>query len=313
MSPAENSLVSVVIPVYNGSVFLRAALDSVFGQTYPVVQTIAVDDGSTDSSPEILAAYGSRLQVVRQLNAGVAAARNAGIRAARGEFVAFLDQDDWWLPDKIAKQVAVFRAEKEVGLVHTAIWCCDAAGTQHECPPAYRPLTQGQQMVGRCYDLLLLGNVICNSSVMVRRAALDQVGPCDQRIRGNTIQDYDLWLRLARDYTFGHVPERLTVFRLHAAQGHNNWLAMLEQELSMLLRLQPEPFWQEDQRKRGRMAYLHDALATAQYDAGNVTEARRHFAKALAYKRSLRQAFRFTASCLPYALVQCVRNARQPS
>lgn len=304
-------LVSAVVPLFNGEVYSRTACESVLSQTYKSLELIVVDDGSTDSSPNMLASYGSRLRMVRQANAGVAAARNAGIRAAQGEFVAFLDQDDYWFPDKVAKQVAVFHAHPDVGLVHTAIWCCDGNGNLHDCPPAYLPLTQGQHMVGRCYDSLLLGNSICNSSVMVRRGALEQLGYCDLRIRGNTIQDYDLWLRFAREHAFGHVPERLTVFRLHADQGHKNWLAMLEEELSLLLRLHPARFWSADRQRRWRMAHLHDALATAHYDRGNVASARRHFAKALSFKRSFRQVIRFTASCLPYSVVQPVRHARE--
>src|SRR5581483_4857500 len=101
-------LVSVVVPVYNGAKYLRQALDSALGQTYPRLQLVIVDDGSTDSSAEIIASYGPRLCSIRQANAGVACARNAGIRAAAGDLIAFLDQDDWWLPEKVDRQVERF-------------------------------------------------------------------------------------------------------------------------------------------------------------------------------------------------------------
>src|SRR5689334_4952969 len=99
------NVVSVILPVYNGASFVCRAIETALLQTYSHVEIIAVDDGSTDSSFEILARYGDRVQVIRQQNAGVAAARNSAISASRGEFVAFLDQDDWWLPEKIEQQV----------------------------------------------------------------------------------------------------------------------------------------------------------------------------------------------------------------
>src|SRR5262249_41809571 len=116
-----SGLVSVVIPVYNGSSFLRDAIDSVLEQTYAPLQILVVDDGSVDDSPHVIASYGSRLEPFRQQNMGVSHARNKGVQAARGEFVAFLDQDDWWHPEKIARQVETFVQDADIGLVHTDV------------------------------------------------------------------------------------------------------------------------------------------------------------------------------------------------
>src|SRR5579883_2718722 len=95
-------LVSVVIPTYNYGHFLGRALASVFAQTYAPIECIVVDDGSTDDTPAVLAQYGDRVRVIKRQRGGPAAARNAGVEAAKGEFVAFLDADDWWAKDKIA-------------------------------------------------------------------------------------------------------------------------------------------------------------------------------------------------------------------
>jgi len=104
------------VPVFNGARYLAEALESVFAQTHPSVEAIVVDDGSTDDTPAVVAAFGARLRAFRQPNAGPAAARNRGVRAARGDFVAFLDADDLWLPDKLERQLARFAARPELDL-----------------------------------------------------------------------------------------------------------------------------------------------------------------------------------------------------
>jgi glycosyltransferase involved in cell wall biosynthesis len=108
--------VSVIMPVYNGSRYLAETLDSVLAQTYPLHEIIAIDDGSTDASPEILRSYGDRLQVIRQANQGVAAARNAGLARATGEFITFIDQDDLWPPQRTQALVDALRARPEARL-----------------------------------------------------------------------------------------------------------------------------------------------------------------------------------------------------
>ena len=110
--------VTVVIPVYNGGRYLRESIDSVLAQTFHDYEIVCVDDGSTDDSPVLLQEYGQRLRVVRQENSGQSAARNVGVKLARGEYIAFLDQDDVWYPSKVQNQVAVLDAEPDVVLVH---------------------------------------------------------------------------------------------------------------------------------------------------------------------------------------------------
>jgi glycosyltransferase involved in cell wall biosynthesis len=103
--------VSVIVPVYNGSRYLAASLESVLGQSYPLHEVIAINDGSTDSSPEILRGYGDRVRVLRQSNQGVAVARNAGLRQASGDVIAFIDQDDLWPAGRTRALVEALQAE----------------------------------------------------------------------------------------------------------------------------------------------------------------------------------------------------------
>src|SRR5438034_9298591 len=120
--------VSVIIPTYNYARYLAAAIESALAQTYAPLEIIVVDDGSTDDTLRILGAYGNRLRVLRQANQGAGAARNAGIAAARGEYVAFLDSDDLWHPRKLELQLARFASDPDLGLVHCGVEVLDEQG-----------------------------------------------------------------------------------------------------------------------------------------------------------------------------------------
>jgi glycosyltransferase involved in cell wall biosynthesis len=299
-------LVSVVIPVYNGARFLSRAIDSVLAQTYPAVEVVVVDDGSTDDSRALVAGYGDRVVAVHQANGGVAQARNAGILASRGELVAFLDQDDWWRPEKVAAQVRVFQSDAEIGLVHTGV------GHYDEQAQAFvgrlNPHDAPHELVGYCYERLLLGNSIYNATVMVRRAALDAVGHFDASIAGNTVADYELWLRVAQRFALAYVPEELAVFRLHADQGTWKRRDMLAAELRVLERALPGPT-AAPVAIHGRLAQLLEELGVAHLDAGDPRKARPCFARALRAAPSLRRGGLWAASLLPVRVVEGLRKA----
>lgn len=121
MTPrAETPLVSVVMPAFNVAWCVRRAIDSVLTQTYLRHEIIVIDDGSTDDTASVLASYGDRIRVISQTNRGMSAARNRGIDAARGTLVAFLDADDYWLSEKLARQVELLQRRPEVGFCSTA-------------------------------------------------------------------------------------------------------------------------------------------------------------------------------------------------
>lgn len=306
---SSTPLVSIVIPVFNGEQFIRTALESVAAQTYPSIEIIAVDDGSTDSSVDVVNSFGRDVLLVRQPNRGVAAARNEAIARARGEFIAFLDQDDWWLPRKLEEQVSLCRNDPRIGLVHTNVSYYDDELGQYV--GLLNPSTRSDQLVGDCFDKLLLGNGLYNSAVLVRRSLVEQVGPCDLRIPGNTVQDYDLWLRCARNTHFGHVKDPLTVLRLHPAQGLWKRAEMLREELNVLLRYRPENEWFGTLEGRMRLSALHDELAAAYLDRNDTRSARTHFAKSWQAYRSTRQLARLVLSCLPLGIIRVLQGAKQ--
>ncbi|MGD8394527.1 MAG: glycosyltransferase family 2 protein [Candidatus Eiseniibacteriota bacterium] len=200
---------SVVIPAYNAARTLPATLASVFAQTCQDYEVIVVDDGSTDATPSLLSGYGDRLRVVRKPNEGrPAAARNRGLEAARGTYVAFLDADDLWRPAKLECQLVLLDANPRLGLCYTAAALIDQDGAplgEHRCPAEGR---------GRIYDLLSVRNIMVGSSVAARRAAILAAGGFDESL--TSIENWDLWIRIARDWEVDFVDEPLTIYRKHA-------------------------------------------------------------------------------------------------
>ena len=299
--------VSVVIPVYNGEQYLQRAIDSVLAQTYSDVEVVVIDDGSTDGSLAMLREYGDRLCVYHQANCGnVGLVRNTGIDRSHGEFVAFLDQDDWWLPEKLTLQVQAMRDANSIGLVHTAVTDFDDEGCSES--GLLNPDAHPERITGRCFDELLLGNPIYNSSVLVRRSALEAVGVCNLQIPGNTVQDYDLWLRIAKVFDFGFVSESVTCYRMHSGQGMWNRQKMLLAELDVLLRMQSVAVWKSGEVSRHRLAKLYDEVATAYFEAADVASARIYFLKALGVGQSPRQLLRWGASLMPFPMIRAVRS-----
>lgn len=202
-------LVSVIVPAYQQRRWVVEALDSVFAQTYPGIEVIVVDDGSTDGTADVVRErFGDSVHVVRQTNRGLAAARNAGLALARGELIQFLDADDRLAPDKIALQV-----EALAGHPGSDVAYCDYAFFPDTPPRARRgaPLAPVDAS-GELLEALLEGNFIASHAALLRRAAVLDVGGFDASLRG--AEDYDLWLRLAaRGCRFLHTPGRRALYR----------------------------------------------------------------------------------------------------
>ncbi len=222
---AVDRLVSTVIPVFNAASFIARAVDSVLAQTYPNVEIIVVNDGSTDDTGAHLLAYGHRIRVIEQENAGLSAARNAGIRATRGDLVAFLDADDWWLPSKLERQVALLDANPRLGFCSTCARVVDGAGNDVNvwgCP----------NIDGDLLHTIFAQNAAVpgsGSGVVVRRALLDRVGPFDVELR--SLEDIDMWLRLAAVCDYGCIDEALTVIERRATSMSSDLEVMRDQAL----------------------------------------------------------------------------------
>lgn len=188
-SPRSNPQVSIVIPVYNGDRYIAEAIDSVLAQTYQNFEIVVVDDGSTDQTAQVLQQYSDRIWVVKQANQGVAIARNRGIALAQGHWIAFLDADDSFLPNKLAAQMAVAEANPHLGIVHSGWRRVSATG---ELLLTVEPWHQIPQLN---LESWLRWKPVLPSAMLFRRDWLEKAGGFDPRFP--PAEDTDLVLRLA--------------------------------------------------------------------------------------------------------------------
>jgi len=207
--------VSVVIPAYNGEAYLEACLASVCAQTAPPLEVLVIDDGSTDRTAAIAQAFAARdgrVRCIRQENTGVSAARNRGVAEAAGDWIAFLDGDDLWLPEKLERQLALQEATG-ADLLYTAAACIDENGE-----PTGRTLTSAASVT---FETLLRGNKIVSSSVLVRRTWLERFPMEHDELH----EDYLCWLRLLQNgCKAAGIPEPLVQYRVSAGSKSGNKL-----------------------------------------------------------------------------------------
>lgn len=267
--------VSVVIPTYNYARFLGEAIDSALAQTRPALEVIVVDDGSTDATSEVLAAYGDRIRVLRQQNQGVAAARNAGIAAARGEYLAFLDSDDAWYPQKLERQMPRFERDPSLGLVHCGSETIDADG---------RTLaTSVAGLEGHVAEALLrLDREVIfplGTSIVVPKRVAVELGGFDVRLPPS--EDWDFCYRLTSRYAIGYVAEVLVRYRLHGSGIHMNIPGM---ERAMLLALE-KAFADPSVQSLRNASYgrLHRVLAGCYFQTHDAGGFARNALKSLRY------------------------------
>jgi glycosyltransferase involved in cell wall biosynthesis len=207
--------VSVILPTYNRAVQLRRALASVLRQTYNDYEIIIIDDGSTDDTQAVVAAFNSSVPILYsyQANRGRSAARNAGIKMAQGTLVAFLDSDDLFLPDKLKLQTELMNQNNHYGFTYT-----DSFGFSEEMHtllaqnPFVMPIREGWIYPNL---LRLSGTVITTPTVMARTSVLRDLGGFDEAM--DTCEDLDLWRRIAKHYPVGYLPEKLSLISYRAS------------------------------------------------------------------------------------------------
>lgn len=205
------SKVSVIIPAYNSAQFIAATIRSVLEQTYPNIEIIVVDDGSTDATLEVLDGFSDQIKIFSKPNGGPASARNLAIRNSTGDFIAFLDGDDLWMPEKLAEQVSFMNAHAEIGMTYSeAIMFAEIAGQQ-----------QVHGKIGYTGETsfchLLLGDHIPNSTVLMRRECTDKIGLLNESRELVAVEDYEYWLRLARAYPIKAINKPLAFYRVHSS------------------------------------------------------------------------------------------------
>ena len=227
--------VSVVIPAYNAERFIAMSIDSALSQTSPPKEIIVVDDGSIDNTRAIVARYGNKVRYIYQPNAGPAAARNMGVKEARGEWIGFLDSDDYWDQDHLEQLMRSAEAQKEAMLIYCGKKWVDSDGKDIPDSPRQTSFPSGWIFSG-----LFTENYISSTSVvLVKRSIVLDVGGFNTKLRN--AEDYDLWLRIAAIAPICGVPvytvnyrrhdSNLTLQSLVATKGH---IIALDKALAMI-------------------------------------------------------------------------------
>ncbi|MBF2046913.1 MAG: glycosyltransferase [Elainella sp. C42_A2020_010] len=275
--------VSIIIPAYNGERFITKALDSILAQTYSNYEIIVVNDGSTDQTAAVLQPYRDRILYIEQANQGVAAARNRGMALAQGELIAFLDQDDVLLPDKLAVQVECVAQHPEIGIVHSGWRLVDAEGN----PLAdIEPWHEAPQL-----DLAgwLKRMPVLLSAMMFRHSWLKRVGEFDSQFKQAC--DVEIVQRLIMlGCQTAWVPQVTVLYRQHDQNDSLNTLVQAEEVWTV----QEQFFARSDipptirQIERECRYYTLIWIAWRLYHTGHLTEISRYLEKALAYRPSTR-------------------------
>jgi GT2 family glycosyltransferase len=325
--------VSIIVPTYNRADMLLRTLSSIIGQTYTDWEALVVDDGSTDHTAELLqdSHVDRRIVYIRQPNGGVSAARNTGIRAATGQYIAFLDSDDLWKPWKLELQTAALEENADIGMVWTDMEAIDGqdaivrSNYLREFYSSYKWFTnetlfsshraiarridglEGRVVhVGNIFSAMLTGNLVHTSTVMLRRARLQQTGFFDEAIRPSG-EDYDFHLRTCRAGAVGFLDVVTTSYRIGNADQltkPENATYLAEQFLrTVTAALQrDEAAVAPDLRPLIKEALYegHEWAAEEHLKAGNASAARKHLMRAVSCSpRHVRAFGLLAASLLP--------------
>jgi len=211
MPDNKKTLVSVVIPAYNGSEWIAETLESVLAQDFSDFEVIVVDDGSKDDTAAVVAGFGKRVRYYRKSNGGQGSARNLGIRAAKGEYIAFVDQDDLWMKEKLRLQVDLLIRTGKYWAYSDAITFDSKSGKN-----LYRLSKKNRQYEGDILGPLFLSCFIPSPTPVIHRSVFEAVGYFDESEYLRNREDWDMWLRIASKYHIGLISHPLAYYRAHA-------------------------------------------------------------------------------------------------
>jgi glycosyltransferase involved in cell wall biosynthesis len=304
---SENPLVSAIIPTYNSAGFVIEAVESVLAQTYPNIEVVVVDDGSTDGTVARLEEkFGPRIRIIRQEHLGPAVARNAGVRASKGSFVGFLDADDLWMPRKLELSLEPLLRNPKVGVVYTAVLIHELdSGLKYKLPQYTMSGCMAKELFTECRG-------VNTSTLLVRREALDGIGGFDEEFF--RAQDWDLMVRLAEQVEYAHVPTILTERRLHPAS-----LSVARRDLyakynllviEKAVKRRPDLY---GALEADALSRAHFRFGMASYAEFAMREARAEFRRALKCRWGWETANYLLRTFLPVSVVRSLRRRRLAS
>lgn len=292
-------LVSVIIPAYNSEKYISDAINSVLSQTYQDHEVIVVNDGSKDNTERIIKPYLKRITYLYQDNKGSAEARNTGIKASKGEYIAFLDSDDVWSPEKLSLQVKFLNDHPDFDLVYGDYGTFGENGVIDENFPLTRKFPRPD---GYIFQDLFLRPLIFTSTVMLQKKVLEEVGLFDEQFVNG--QDYDLWLRIASKHKIGYVPKVIAMYRQHQESAIHKrsypdkpWeIRVIEKALEMF----PEETKKVPVSKlKERLARPYVTLAYKSFYEANYSASRKYFRKYLSLSP-------FSSRAIIYYLMSCI-------
>ncbi|MFH1198794.1 MAG: glycosyltransferase family 2 protein [Candidatus Omnitrophota bacterium] len=297
-------LVSVIIPTYNRQHYIKEAVESALAQDYLKIEVIVVDDGSQDNTESVLAPYAGRIKYIKQENSGPAKARNHGIKAARGEFITFLDSDDKYFSRKVSRQAEYLRNHSECGLVYSDCEYFDDSGRH------WRPNIKRHE--GWIFDKLLFEDFFGSGScVMVKRSILEQVGFLNEKLI--TGEDRNLYLKIAKLYQVGFVNEPLVSVRMHPARLSYNYNVSLGtiEGLKDIIRIYPEYGPKKSALMRKALARRNIQLADELFYAGKYQLAKKHYWDSVSYDFKNLLAVKFLCYALmPDLILNVIKRGR---
>lgn len=342
----QEGLVSVVIPTHNRRHIIGKAVRSALGQTYRDLEVVVADDGSTDDTRAVIESFGPRVRYVRQANAGVSAARNFGMRHARGEFIAFLDSDDAWYPWKVEAQVAALRRRRDAGLVWTDMAAIDGAdeivaerylrrmysvyhdiditsvlarkATLRELSDAVPdPFASAPVLHGDLSSAILLGNLIHTSTVLFRRSWCQRTGGFDESYE-RAGEDYEFYIRLTSVGPVVFVDAPSTLYRVGVADQLTAPAMMLEIARNNLRAIEtwlpraPRSTGLPSSLVRRRFSESFAWLGEAELEAGHPLVAARQLSRSILLQPALDKRSLLLASCaLPATMRDRAHAMRQ--
>lgn len=300
--------ISVIVPCYNASAWIASSLRSVLAQDWPSLEVLVVDDGSTDGSVELVRERFPEVKVLQQQNAGAAAARNTGIQAARGDWVAFVDADDWWAPGKLRAQMDLLSSHPEARMCCSAwqVWPSD----EPEPDPGLRQRLdlfdpgdgQGRSAAGWIYPELLVGCCVWTSTVLARTELLRQLGGFDAGLKIG--EDYDLWLRASRLTPIVRVQRPLALYRQHP-HSLTKQPPAINYEATVVGRALKQWGYRSPDGRRARRADVARSLArtwhtygAAHLEAGHLSQALTGALKSIALHWRAPDGWKLTAKAL---------------
>jgi len=210
MNSKNRSKVSVIIPLYNQKQYVGEAIGSILNQTYPNIEIIVVNDGSTDNPFSVLEKYKKNIILINQENKGLAAVRNTGLKNCSGEYIQFLDADDEWLPEKLEKQLIKFQNSSErVSVIYNGFFYVSEKSGKivSEIMPTLR---------GNVYTNLLESCILGSPTPLIKKRCFRKSGFFDETLPSR--QDWDMWIRLSKYYNFDFVPDILAKHYVHGSQ-----------------------------------------------------------------------------------------------